>query len=252
MAIKSFLTGKRGVSLPFTDECPLIARDPDQFREIFNKAIQHGEKEGWKSLELRGGEQYLSDTRPAESFLTHKLALGFSEEEIFKTFRSSTRRNIKKAARGDISVSISNSIDAVQSFFRLNCITRKDHGLPPQPYSFFKKIARHVMAAENGVIVLAAYKNETIAGALYFHSGQEAIYKYGASDKAFQSLRANNLVMWEAIKHFAQKGLKSLSFGRTEPEHHGLNQFKNGWGTKQGTLNYYKYDLNSIKCPCRF
>ncbi|MCP3932550.1 MAG: peptidoglycan bridge formation glycyltransferase FemA/FemB family protein [Bacteroidetes bacterium] len=243
MGINSILTGKRGVSLPFTDECPPIARDSEQFHEIFNKVIQHGKKEGWKHIELRGGDQYFPDNNPSNSFLTHDLDLSCSEKELFNSFRSSTKRNIKKAIKENVIVSIFDSIDAVKSFFRLNCITRKDHGLPPQPYSFFKNMARHVMAARNGIVVLASHSNKIIAGAVYFFFGEKAMYKYGASDKTYQNLRANNLVMWEAIRWLAEKGYKSLSFGRTEPGHHGLNQFKTGWGTKKGILNYYKYDL---------
>ena len=62
------------------------------------------------------------------------------------------------------------------------------------------------------------------------HSNGDAIYKYGASDKAYQHLRANNLLMWEAIKRFVSEGCRQLCLGRTERENEGLRQFKAGWG----------------------
>jgi len=37
----------------------------------------------------------------------------------------------------------------------------------------------------------------SVAGAIFFHSGGQAIYKFGASDETFQHFRGNNLVMWE-------------------------------------------------------
>ena len=49
--------------------------------------------------------------------------------------------------------------------------------------------------------------------------------------------------MWEAIKYFAGQGFNELNFGRTEPENIGLRRFKNGWGTKEQIVNYYRYDL---------
>jgi hypothetical protein len=243
MAINSVLTGKRGVSLPFTDQCPAIAGGTDQFNEIFTNVIRHGKKKGWRSIELRAGEQYLPGTRASDTFLTHDLDLSRSPEKIFASFRSSTKRNIRKAEKEGVTVSISNSMESVNEFYTLNCLTRKEHGLPPQPYSFFEKVARHVMTAQKGVVALASHNHKIIAGAVYFYFGTEAIYKYGASEKAFQGLRANNLVMWEAIKWLAHKGMKNLSLGRTETEHHGLTQFKAGWGTRQGILRYFKYDL---------
>ena len=70
-----------------------------------------------------------------------------------------------------------------------------------------------------------------------------AIFKYGASDRNYQQLRPNNLVMWKSIKWCINNGYKKLSFGRTETENHGLLQFKRGWGAKEGFISYYKYDL---------
>jgi hypothetical protein len=49
--------------------------------------------------------------------------------------------------------------------------------------------------------------------------------------------------MWESIKWYGEKGYKQLCFGRTEPGNEGLRQFKNGWGTEENTINYYRYDL---------
>jgi lipid II:glycine glycyltransferase (peptidoglycan interpeptide bridge formation enzyme) len=122
-------------------------------------------------------------------------------------------------------------------------MTRKHHGLPPQPYHFFKKIYDHIISKNLGFVVLASHENRNIACAVFFHFGDKAIYKYGASDRNYQHLRANNLVMWEAIKWYCQNGYKSLSFGRTESENRGLKQFKTGWGTRENVINYYKYDF---------
>jgi lipid II:glycine glycyltransferase (peptidoglycan interpeptide bridge formation enzyme) len=84
---------------------------------------------------------------------------------------------------------------------------------------------------------------KAIAGAVFFHFGKEAIYKYGASDMTWSQLRPNNLLMWEAIKHYAGDGFTNFSFGITEPENEGLLQFKRSWGAREGMIKYYKYDL---------
>ena len=134
-------------------------------------------------------------------------------------------------------------MSSLKEFNRLNCITRKLHGLPPQPYHFFEKIYEHIISQKKGFVVLAYYQNKPVAGAVYFHFNGQAIYKYGASDRKFQHLRPNNLVMWEAIKWYAQNGFRSFSFGRTEPENTGLLQFKRGWGAKEKKISYYKYNI---------
>ncbi len=123
-------------------------------------------------------------------------------------------------------------------------MTRKKHGLPPQPYYFFKQVFKHVLSKDQGSIVLASYYGKIISAAVYFHFGEKVIYKYGASDTFFQHLRANNLVMWEAIKWYNSQAYKTLCFGRTSPKNEGLIQFKAGWGTEGSILKYYKFALD--------
>jgi len=243
MEVNSYLTGKRGVSLPFTDHCPVIAKNQKAFDTLLDKAIDHGRKNGWKTLGIRGGESFLQKETASESFLIHELKLDSDEKALLSKFRSSTRRNIKKAKKQAVTVKSRQTPEAMHTFYRLNCLTRKDHGLPPQPSIFFDNVQRHIISKDNGVVMLASFKDETIASAVYFHHGEGVMYKYGASNKKYQQLRANNLVMWDAVKAFAAAGSKNFDFGRTELEHTGLLQFKRGWGTTEKLLYYYKYDF---------
>lgn len=243
MEVKSPLTGKRGVSLPFTDQCPVIASSDAHFKRFLKKIIEYGKNNDWRTIELRDGEKYLQDKVSSKTYLTHSLNLENPEQKIFFKFRSSTKRNIKKANKEDIQIKLLNSLESVKEFYRLNCLTRKDHGLPPQPWHFFKKIYDHIITNRKGFIALAIFKDRPIAGGVYFHFGGKAIFKYGASLKVYQQHRPNNLVMWEAIKRCKELGCKRFSFGRTDLTHEGLLQFKRGWGTQEETIHYYKYDL---------
>lgn len=244
MEVNSFLTSRRGVSLPFTDYCEPVISNGIPFQSLFEHIIENGKKCGWKSLELRSNSDLLPSTLPSLTYLGHVLDLSQSEAQVFSHFRDSTKRNPQKAMREGVEVKIDHSLESVKEFYRLNCMTRKEHGLPPQPFHFFKKIYDHVISKNLGMVVLTSFGQENVAGAIYFHFGEKAVYKYGASNKKFQHLRANNLVMWEAIKWYCQNGYKSLCLGRTEPENQGLIQFKSGWGTTEQPINYYRYDLS--------
>jgi len=243
MEVSSFLTGKRGVSLPFTDYSNPIADGSVEPQALLTQALQHGRRRGWKYLELRMGNSSFPSALPSQTYVGHTLDLTGTAEQIFSRFRSSTRRNIRKALQAGVEVTIDSSPDSIKEFYRLNCLTRKEHGLPPQPYEFFRNIGRHVLLKGFGSVILASYRGKVIAGAVFFHFGRKALYKYGASDRAYQSLRANNLVLWEAIQRYAQRGYQSLCFGRTEMENPGLRQFKSGWGTTEHWIHYYRYDF---------
>ena len=243
MEVNSWITGKRAVSLPFTDYCEPIMTENGLFPDLMEALLSQGRKAKWKSIELRPvnalPEQYL----PASVYFGHALDIRRSEDDIFGELRDSTKRNIKKATKEGVEVTFSDSMDALNEFCRLNCITRKDHGLPPQPAVFFGKIHEHILSKGLGTVALAKHQGKYIAGAVYFHFGDQAFYKYGASDKAYQNIRANNLIMWEAIRSYRAKGYAGFQFGRTEPQNSGLRQFKTGWGAREYPIHYYKYDL---------
>jgi hypothetical protein len=243
MEVNSFLTGRRGVSLPFTDYCDSIPDGEVKFQDLLDFIIKYGKKRRWKSLELRGGANLLPDALPSVSYLGHTLNLSRNEEYIFSGFRDSTKRNIKKAIKEAVEVKINNSSVSIKEFYRLNCMTRKNHGLPPQPLHFFKKVFEYIISSKSGLVVLASFGGRYIAGALFFHFGDSAIFKYGASDNRYRHLRANNLVMWEAIRWYVQNDYKSLFFGRTDFDNQGLIQFKSGWGATEQEINYYRYDF---------
>jgi hypothetical protein len=243
MEVNSRLTGRRGVSLPFTDYCNPIIEDEQQFRDLFDHVVSYGKERGWKYFEFRDAGEYLKGVNPGAKYFGHILDLVEDEEQIVPQLRQSTRRNIKKAVQKEVSVSFSSSLEALRKYYKLHCITRKRQGVPPQPFAFFKNIHDHIISSGLGTIILGIYQNEVIAGAVFFHSGRTAFYKYGASDKRYQNLRANNLIIWEAIKWHCRNSYTSLCFGRTDMDEHGLRQFKLGWGVKERIITYYIYDL---------
>lgn len=243
MEVKSLLKGTRGVSLPFTDACPALLANDASFQNLFHEALETGKRRGWRSLEFRGGECDSWAQAPSVEFYGHELDLSPGLKKLEAGLKSPVRRAIRKAERAGVHVETSTAPDAMRNFYRLHCRTRRQHGLPPQPFQFFQNIQRHILATDAGFIQTAFYKKIPVAAAVFFHFAGRAIYKFGASEKAFLPLRANNLVMWSAIVHCAERGMKSLDFGRTALRDQGLRRFKLGWGTRERKWRYFKYDL---------
>jgi hypothetical protein len=245
MGINSMLTGRRGVSLPFSDYCEPIAAEEERYRELFHDINNFGRKSAWRYVELRGGSRFFQDKSPSSQYCGHILELAENGEKLLSSFRSSTRRNIKKAIRQGVEVHLSKSPDSLKEFYRLHCATRKYHGVPPQPRYFFNSIYDHIISQGHGMVILASYNKKIISGAVFFHFGDKAIYKYGASDRDYLHMRANNLVMWKAIEYYAGDGYKTFCFGKTDYDNKGLMQFKDGWNTEKVKITYYKYNIIS-------
>lgn len=242
MEVKSIFTGLRGVSLPFTDYCQALVTSQSQLQDVLDFVKKYGRKRNWKFIEIRGGNY--PDATAMGFFYRHRLKLTADSEQIFSRLEDATKRNIRKAIREGVEVHICRSLDGVKEFCRMHYMTRKKHGLPPQPWSFFEKIYEHIISKNLGFIALASYGKTNIAASVFFNFKEKSLYKFGASDFKYQHLRANNLVMWEAIKLCAQGGHQNFCFGRTEPDNAGLRRFKCGWGTEEQIINYYKYDLH--------
>lgn len=243
MGVKSFLTGNRGVSLPFTDFCEPLNDDLYSSNDTLDSIVLFAKQQNWDSVQLRGGNQIFQEKVPSATYLNHVLKLGKTEEEIFCKFQSNLKRNIKKAEKQEIQIVLENSLKSLKAFYYLNCLTRKKHGLPPQPFNFFENILKHVIQQKLGSIFLAKYNNNTIAAAMYFHFNNKVLYKFGASDNKFQHLRSNNLIMWEAIKHYNKLGFQELDFGKTDISNEGLRRYKLSYDAIEQSLNYYKYNL---------
>lgn len=243
MEVNSCLSGRRGVGLPFTDLCNPLVPDSSTFQKLLADAVAYGASRRWKYLELRGGRGLLPSAQASQTYYGHELSLIDDEQGLFAGLKGSVRRAIRKAEKLGLTVEILKDLEALREFYALQCRTRKKHGLPPQPLRFFLKIHEHILSREKGIIVLARQGRRTVAGALFFHFGEQAIFKYGASNEAQQGLRGNDLVMWEAIKHYAGHGFKILNLGRTSLANEGLRRFKLAWGAREHVIEYMRYDL---------
>jgi hypothetical protein len=243
MEVRSRLTGRRGVSLPFTDFCPPHVEGDAFPEDAVGRVIDYGLRAGWDYIEWRDGRCFDDSLPPYDTYFVHDLDLARPEAELFSLLKDANQRNIKKAVREGVSISIDQSLASVKAFYRLNCLTRKRHGLPPQPYSFFGHVFESIVARGGGIVISASHGGQPIAASVFFHFGAEALYKYGASDLVHQGVRPNNLIMWEAIKWYRDRGFKNLNLGRTEIDNEGLLKYKRTWGAKESLLRYYRYDV---------
>jgi hypothetical protein len=247
MEIRSALTGRRGVSLPFTDFCEPITGGKHDFDYLFNNLIDHGRMAHWKYIELRGGNEFLKDIPSFSSVYRHTLNLSSDETMTFRRFRDSTRSTIRKTIKQGVETDVYHSLESVREYYVLNCKTRQRHGIPPQPFLFFKNLFDHLISKNQGMVVLASHHSKVVAGAVFLHFGDAATYKYSASDYRYRHLGATGVVLWEAIRWYGRNGFRVMDFGRTDLDNRGLRVFKRGFCPHEEIFKYYRYDLSQEK-----
>ena len=101
MRVNSFLTGKRLVSLTFSDFCePIISNNcSHSFNDIFQQIILLGKKSKVKYIEFNTTHHYLNDGFESKNVFGHELDLTQTESELFNGFRKGTKSSILKAKK---------------------------------------------------------------------------------------------------------------------------------------------------------
>ena len=230
------LRGKRWVGLPFTDACPALTGPALTPEDIGRLLAAEGERAGVSAIELRG--PLGSAGAPLERGVVHELALT-NEDELFSGFESQVRRNIRKAQRQDLTLRVAENVeDLTEVYFDLHTATRRRLGVPTQPRRFFQNVWERMLARDRGFAFLVYHGSEPIAGAVFLEWNGRVIYKFGASDARYWSMRPNNLLFWEAIKRGCDQGAKVFDFGRSDREDEGLRAFKRSWGAVEEPLVY--------------
>ncbi|RYZ85959.1 MAG: GNAT family N-acetyltransferase [Proteobacteria bacterium] len=245
MELKSMLSGNRAVSLPFSDFAGPLWRKQGMQSEVYDYLTQMAVGKNWKYLEIRE-EENAQDLVPSfQVYDGHELDLRDGIESVERNLNPSVRRAIRKAEKSGLKVSVEGGEEDIRIFYRLHEMTRRRHGLPPQPFSFFRSIGDHLLKKGMGFVALGRLEGVPVAGAVFLHSRSRAIYKFGASDTAHWSLRPNQLVMWGAIQHLVASGSHRLHFGRTSRHDDGLNRFKLSWGAASRSVHYTRYNVTS-------
>jgi FemAB-related protein (PEP-CTERM system-associated) len=245
-SIQSPFTGRRLVSLPFADCCPLLAEDEESADALIDQAIQLAQAQKAKYLELRTGRDDLlarrRDLTEGNLYVRWLIPLNSDPDSIWSVLRKPVQHQVKKSSKQGVQVRIAQQREDLLHYYRLHLQTRcKKHGMPAQPRSYF--FALWDTFAKSGAmqLLLAEYEGTVIAGMIVLASGSTMRYAYGASDERFLSLAPNNLLVWTAIKLGCTQGYETFDLGRTAADNQGLMEFKRRWGAIQEPLSYYYY-----------
>jgi len=240
--VESWLTGRRLVSLPFSDHCaPLVASDAN-LESILLQLEPRLRAERWRYIELRVPEStpVAAHYAPSEAFCFHEIDLQPDAEAIFGGFhRNHVQRTIRKAERSGVVHEAGRSQALLAEFYRLHQLTRHRHGTPTQPFSWFANLLLHF--GEAAAIHVARLEGRPAAAIVTLAFKHTLVYKYGASDAAFNRYGGTSLLFWRAIQDAKRGGRLQFDLGRSDLDNPGLIAFKDHLGGRRSALSYYRY-----------
>jgi lipid II:glycine glycyltransferase (peptidoglycan interpeptide bridge formation enzyme) len=244
--IDSWLTGRRLVSLPFSDHCdPLVEKSEDLSALVF-ELKRDWAREGLRSIEMRPLDSDLWSSESATGFRTvgsyylHKLDLKPDLDHLFHAFhKGSIQSRIRHADREGLSYEEGRSELLLNKFYQLQLLTRRRHLLPPQPREWFHNLV--ACLGEQLKFRVASKGGQPIASIVTLRYKSCLVYKYGCSDARFHHLGGVAFLLWKAIQEAREQGLEEFDLGRSDCGNSGLIAFKNHWGATRSTLTYFRF-----------
>lgn len=248
-SVESWVTGKRLVSLPFSDHCQLLGDVEGSFDEMISYLQQLTKAGSFKYFELRPRTQLLlcSDRlSESDAYAFHAIDLRPSENELYQGLhKDSIRRKVTRAEREGLTYTRGSNETLLRDFYKLFVMTRKRHGVPPSPFSWFRNLIDCV--GEKAEIRIAAKDGAAVAGLFTLRHNRSIVYKYGASDERFSNLGGTPFLFWKAIQESKAGGLEEMDLGRSDLDNEGLIVFKNRLGGTRSDLTYWRLPIKSAK-----
>jgi CelD/BcsL family acetyltransferase involved in cellulose biosynthesis len=244
--VESWITGRRLVSLPFSDHCQPLAVDADSVDAILAAVALECRQLSWKYVEVRPRHMLrpgIADFATVETYCHHDLDLTPPLETLFHNFhKDCVQRKIRRAVKEGLVCKEGRTTQLLNDFYRLMLVTRHRHQVPPQPRKWFANLMEFL---GDSLSIQVAYNADVpLAAIMTLTHNRTLTYKFGCSDAKFHKLGAMQFLFWHAIQDGKQRGFRIFDFGRSELINEGLIAFKDRWGAERTSLPYYTF-LNS-------
>jgi GNAT acetyltransferase-like protein len=242
--IDSWLTGRRLVSLPFSDHCEPLVDDREALNDFLRWLEGNSAESGWKYVEIRPEHQCdvleSSGFRVSHEYCFHTLDLRPGSEELFRRFhKSCVQRKVQRAEREKLDYEAGRSKSLVHKLYSLLLLTRRRQQLPPQPIEWFDNLADTLGDALT--IRIASKDGQPVAATLALRFKDTVVYKYGCSDPKANQLGGMPFLFWRTIQEEKSRGCHVLDLGRSASDNSGLITFKNHLGATCSKLSYYSH-----------
>jgi hypothetical protein len=241
--VESWLTGRRLVSVPFSDHCDPLANATRDLRTILSALEKKVRDERLRYIEMRPtpalGLCAVGSCSSMYPYCLHQIDLTPELNTLFANcHKNSIQRKIRRAEREGLTYAEGRSEFLLDCFYRLLILTRRRHATFPQPKRWFKTLIERF--DESLKIRVTFTDNQPIAAILTLSHKKTLYYKYGCSDPHFHRLGGMQCLLWRSLREAKTTGLAVFDLGRSDCDNPGLIAFKNHWGAARSALTYLR------------
>jgi FemAB-related protein (PEP-CTERM system-associated) len=236
--LHSALFGRVLASAGFGVGGGILADSPAVARALGEAAWQLAERLSCASVELRGGPRPGAEWAVDDShYLGFVRDLAADDAAELQAIPRKQRAEVRKGLAADLDISIGQGADDIADHHAVYAQSVRNLGTPVFPARLFREV---LAAFGNSADVLVVRHGSTaVAGVLSLY-WKGVVYPYwGGGTAAARTLRANDRMYFELMRHARARGCTRFDFGRSKTGT-GAAAFKRNWGFDAVPLTYFE------------
>lgn len=243
--LKSMLFGNFLVSMPYFNYGGVCADNEESRSLLIAEAVRIAGHLGAGHIEFRQ-EQPLENGFPVKtSKVSMRLALPSSPEDLWKSFPSKLRSQVRKPQKSGMNVRVG-GMEELDSFYHVFSVCMRDLGTPVYPKSFFRNVLERF--PESTWICSVYLDNVPMASGFLAAFKDRLEIPWGASLRRFNSLSPNMLLYWSCLEFACKRGFRVFDFGRSTTGE-STYKFKEQWGAVPYPMYWHYWIANDGTIP---
>ena len=231
--VHSPIFGRMLASSGFAVEGGVLGEDAATARRICAAAEELAQRLSCPTIELRGGIAGEGWDVTTDSHCGFVAPLAEDGDAQLLAIPRKQRAEVRKGLKNDLAVDIGRGEHERAAHYTVYATSVRNLGTPVFPRALFDA----VMDALDADILTIRHRGEPVASVLsLYHDGAVMPY-WGGGVWAARSLRANDRMYYELMRHARARGCDRFDFGRSKTGS-GAWSFKKNWGFEPEPLSY--------------
>jgi FemAB-related protein (PEP-CTERM system-associated) len=234
--MRGLLGGNRLVSLPFLDQAGPLARSAAAGEALWTGALRLARELGVRGIDVRS-EAGEGPAPTGRSALV--LALPPSVEELWRSFSTKVRNQIRKAEKEGIRTEPAGA-GRLDDFYRVFSRNMRDLGSPVHSRRFLETVL-DVFGSRATLHLTLERTGRVIGGAIALRAGGKVTVPWASSLRECFASCPNHSLYWQILSGCVHSGADVFDFGRSH-DGSGTFHFKRQWGAEPRPLLWAAFD----------
>jgi FemAB-related protein (PEP-CTERM system-associated) len=231
--VHSPVFGRLLASSGFAVEGGVLAEREATAMALCRAAEEYAVRLSCPTVELRGGQAPLDWHQRTDSHCGFVAPILADDEAQLLAIPRKQRAEVRKGVENDLEVSIGIGSQDRADHYAVYATSVRNLGTPVFPRALFDA----VLETLDVDILTVRHRGQAVASVLSLYHGDAVLPYWGGGTHTARTLRANDRMYFELMRHARMQGCERFDFGRSKTGS-GAYFFKKNWGFEPEPLGY--------------